>query len=346
MGPSRATTALLVEPDAVDRDRLHGYLAADGYRAIDAIDGHAAIRLGRDFAPEVVVVDVRLPDDDACALARRFRDMPSTRASTIIAIADPADLSGLGRILHAGADDFVAKPFGRPELRSRIEAAARSRSLTVEVESGSAVVAALGLAIDLKDPVTAAHSRRVGHLAARVARSLHLDELDVRAILLGALLHDIGKIGIPDGILRNPGSPTELDWAMLRQHPEMGARICGPLALSGRLSPIIRHHHERWDGTGYPDGLIGTQIPLGARLVGVVDAFDAMICDRPYRSARTVGEAVAEIDRAAGTQFDPAMVAAFDYELQKCIPSVVESNLPEPGIPRPASVTRAPSARV
>ena len=310
----KSTTALVVEPDASDRNRLRNYLAADGYDALSAADARAGLELVRRQPPRVVLVDVDLPGRDAAALARRIRALPSTRQATIIAVADPAGLDDVVGVMEAGVDDFLARPFGRPELRSRIETVTRSRARFFSAESPDAVLAALANALEVSDPATASHSHRVARLAANLGAAVGLSPEDLEAVVSGALLHDVGKIGVPGALLQKPGLPTPDEWDVLRRHSVDGEAICRPLAMGNRVGPIIRHHHERWDGTGYPDGLAGDQIPLGARVVAVVDAFDAMVHDRPYRASRTTGQAITEVERRAGSQFDPSIASRFVVE--------------------------------
>jgi putative two-component system response regulator len=179
------------------------------------------------------------------------------------------------------------------------------------MEAAHGVVAALANAVEAKDVTTESHCQRLAGYAGRLAQTIGLDGADLRAVTYGALLHDVGKIGIAESILTKPGPLTDAEWAEMRRHPEIGEQICAPLASSRQFIPIIRGHHERWDGRGYPDGLRGEDIPLGARIVGLVDAFDAMVNDRPYRPARTPAEAIAELWACSGRQFDPDLVPMF-----------------------------------
>ena len=308
---SPPTTALVVEPDQSDRQLLRGYLAADGYQALAAPNARVGLALARRQPPRVVLLEVHRLGRDATALARGIRAWPPTRDATIIAVADQDSLGDMVGVMDAGIDDFVAKPFGQPELRSRIEGAARVRAQSLIAESPDAVVAALRRAIAASDSATAGHCERVARFALDLGAGVGLSPEELEAIVIGAQLHDVGKIGIPDAVLQKPGALSEADWRTLRQHAEIGEGICRPLGISRLVGPIIRHHHERWDGQGYPDGLSGKEIPIGARIVAVVDAFDAICHDRPYRRARSRNEAIAEIRWGAGTQFDPTFAAMF-----------------------------------
>lgn len=314
MQTTRSGTALVVEPDALDRGRLRQFLAADGYEALAARDAHSALELALRQPPGVILVDVELPGRDAAALTRRMRALPSTRRATIIAVADPRVLNEVGGVMAAGVDDFLAKPFGRPELHERIETVARTRAMYLAAEAPEAVVATLANAVATTHPATASHSQRVARLAANLAAAMGLSPEDLEAVVTGALLHDVGKLGVPEEILQKQRPLSVDEWALLRRHAEAGEAICRPLAMATRLGPIIRHHHERWDGRGYPDGLAGDAIPVGARVVAVVDAFDAIVQDRPYRPARSAHEALAEIRAGCGSQFDPAIADRFIVE--------------------------------
>ena len=315
MQTSNSGTALIVDPDELDRGRLRHLLAADGYEALSASDARSALELALDRPPEVVLVDLELPGRDAAALTRRMRALPTTRQATIIAVADPRALDEVGGVMAAGVDDFLAKPFGRPELHERIETVARTRAMSFAAEAPEAVVAALANAVAMSHPATGSHSQRVARLAANLAAAVGLSPEDLEAVVAGALLHDVGKLGVPDAVLQKPGPLSDDERTLLRRHSEAGEAICRPLAMASLFGPIIRHHHERWDGSGYPDGLAGAAIPVGARVVAVVDAFDAIVHDRPYRPARSPREAVAEIRLGCGSQFDPTIARRFIVEL-------------------------------
>jgi putative two-component system response regulator len=213
--------------------------------------------------------------------------------------------------LDAGADDFVQKPFQTTELLARIRSAIRMRQAVVGMETAQSVVAALANAVEAKDLSTELHCERLASMTAQLGREVGLPPDELEALAYGSLLHDVGKIGIPEAILSKAGTLTADEWTVMRRHPEIGERICRPLTLSRSFAPIVRHHHEQWDGTGYPDGLAGDAIPLGARIVALADSFDAMTQDRPYRRAMPIAEALSEIAGAAGHQFDPGLAPLF-----------------------------------
>jgi putative two-component system response regulator len=213
--------------------------------------------------------------------------------------------------LDTGANDYITKPVQPAVLLARVRSALRTRRALMGIEAAHGVVAALANAIEAKDTSTERHSRRLGTYAAALGHGLGLDQADLHAVTYGALLHDIGKIGVPETVLLKAGPLDEREWALMRSHTEIGERIAAPLVGSDRFGPIIRHHHERWDGSGYPDGLVGEDIPLGARIVGIIDAFDAMTRARVYRRARPKAVAMEELHRGRGRQFDPELTIAF-----------------------------------
>jgi putative two-component system response regulator len=201
------------------------------------------------------------------------------------------------------------------------------------MEAAHGVVAALANAVEAKDVTTEHHCQRLAGYAHSLAAAVGLEGGELRAVSFGALLHDVGKIGVSESILTKPAPLTVAEWAEMRRHPEIGEQICRPLASSPQFVPIIRHHHERWDGNGYPDGLRGEAIPIGARIVGLVDAFDAMVNDRPYRPALTVSQAVAEVRAGTGRQFDPGLVPHFLDLLESGMPALVGERGSFAGIP-------------
>ncbi len=314
--PERPTTILVVEDDAASRGLLRSLLEREGYSAMVEADGESGLRVAREHEPDVVLLDIGLPGLDGLQVTRKLRQTAATRTIPIILLTGRTSLEDVAEGLDAGADDFISKPFRRPELLARIRSAVRMRQAILSMETVRSVVAALAGAVAAKDPVTELHCQRLAGLVARVGVRLGLDVDERDALAYGALLHDVGKIGIPESILQKPGPLTTEERTILRRHPEIGEEICRPLGLSRTVLPVIRHHHERWDGTGYPDRLQGWEIPLGARVVGLVDAFDAMTHDRPYRAAHSSEEALDEIRSRAGRQFDPELAKLFEAEIE------------------------------
>jgi putative two-component system response regulator len=302
---------LVVEDDAANRALITALLEREGYRVIAAADGETGLRYALEEEPDAILLDVGLPRLDGHEVTRRLRLVPATRTVPVILLTGRSSIEDMVEGLDSGADDFVSKPFRRPELLARLRSAVRMRQAILGMENARAAVAALANAVEAKDATTEDHCERLVLLAARVGEQVGLAKGELEALAYGALLHDVGKIGVPEGILLKPGPLDADEWTILRRHPEIGERICQPLGLSREFLPIIRSHHERWDGSGYPDGLVGTQIAMGARIVGLVDAFDAMTHDRPYRPARTTLEALDELRREAGHHFDPELVTLF-----------------------------------
>ena len=308
---------LVVEDDVTNRVLLERLLQREGYRTQAVGDGEAAMLAVGEHAPDLILLDIGLPRVDGYEVTRRLRANARTLTVPIILLTGRTGLEDVVEGLDAGADDFLSKPFRQPELLARMRSALRLRQALERMDTAYAAVAALANAVEAKDPTTEHHCQRLANLAARLGAQAGLDGADLEAVAYGALLHDVGKIGVPESILTKPGPLNASEWDIMRTHPEIGARICEPLAAAGAFSPIVRHHHERWDGRGYPDGLKGEAIPLGARIVGLVDAFDAMTHDRPYRRAQPVEHAISELWREAGFQFDRALVPLFVLEIER-----------------------------
>ena len=302
---------LVAEDDAANRALLSRLLERGGYRSMAVADGRDAIRAAVDEAPSLILLDVGLPGLNGLDVCRRLRADPRTVALPIILVTGQTASRDVVAGLDAGADDFVRKPYDEAELMARIRSVMRLARVTAEMVGAHGVIAALANAVEAKDSSTELHCQRLAGLAHQLGMSAGLEPATLKGLVFGALLHDIGKIGVSDAILNKPGPLSREEWAEMRLHPLIGERICEPLATASQFSSIVRHHHERWDGAGYPDGLRGERIPIGARIVGLVDAFDAIIHERPYRPARSVDEAVDELKREAGSQFDPDLVRLF-----------------------------------
>jgi putative two-component system response regulator len=324
---SERPLVLVVEDDLTNRALLERLLEREGYRTTTAGDGEAALLAVGEHAPDLVLLDIGLPRMDGYEVTRRLRSHVRTLTVPIILLTGRTGLEDVVEGLDAGADDFLSKPFRQPELLARMRSALRLRQALVRMDAAHTAVAALANAVEAKDPSTERHCQRLANLAARLGAQAGLDGLELEAVAYGALLHDVGKIGVPEAILTKPTALDSDEWELMRRHPEIGERICEPLAQAGLFAPIVRHHHERWDGRGYPDGLRGEAIPLGARIVAIVDAFDAMTHDRPYRRGMPVAVAVNELWRESGGQFDRALVPLFVMELERD-QDVISAELP------------------
>jgi putative two-component system response regulator len=308
---------LVVEDDQTQRQLLTRVLEMEGYRAIGLPDGEAGLRAIVELAPQLVLLDLNLPRLDGYELCRQLRADPLTVTLPVIVITGHTSTSDMVAALDAGADDFLAKPVQHVELLARIRSAIRLRRAITSLERATQIVAALANAVEAKDVGLVHHCRWLAHHAGRVGVQVGLRGEELEAVAYGALLHDVGKIGVPEHLLRKEGPLSEDEWTVMRRHPEIGERICRPLSASRAFAPIIRHHHEHFNGRGYPDGLRGEQIPLGARIVAVADAYEAMVHGRPYQPAQSHSLAADELNRLRGIQFDPELVPIFLDELER-----------------------------
>ena len=319
---------LIVDDDAQVREVLHQIFLSANYRCALASNGKDGLQVFRTAQPPLIVTDLKMPVMDGIALLEGIRREDGDAA--VIVLTGAPDVKTAIDSLKLGAYDFIMKPVNVDELLFAAERALERRQLLIErrayqalleqrVEEATgnlqaayrATLEALGSALDSRDVGTEAHSRRVHGYALATAREYGMPEADIPDLEHGVLLHDIGKIGIPDAILLKPGRLTREEWETMRRHPEIGKRLIEGIAFLKGAVPIIYCHHEKWDGSGYPRGLKGDEIPLGARIFTVVDAFDAMTFDRPYSTAIPFDAAQTEIKRCAGSHFDPAVVEAF-----------------------------------
>ena len=315
-GPDETRRLILLVEDVPGRyATLTPSLELAGYAVRSVGLGSAALAAVAVRQPDAVLVRIGTADRDGIETCRRIRADPANRRMPVIALTDaPPEASArafdaVAAGIDAGADDFVEPPFAEPLLLAAIRDALRMRRALAELDAAN--VAALASAGDIDLDVTDPVGTGMAGLARRLARSVGLDGPDLKGAVFGALVHDIGNLGIPTAILSKPGPLTAAERAEMRRHPEIGEGICRSFPSSRRFAPIVRHHHERWDGTGYPDGLAGRSIPVGARIVGLVDAFDAMLHDRPFRPALSLEAALDEIVRESGRQFDPDLVRPF-----------------------------------
>lgn len=235
------------------------------------------------------------------------------------------------RGMEVGADDFLTKPLEHSLLQARIRSQLRLKRLTDQLERTESVIFMLALTVETKDAYTEGHLWRLASYGEQLAIAAGLSLEQSRAVRYGGILHDIGKIGVDDAILRKPGSLTPEEYAQIKQHPEFGARIVAPMRFAREVQPIILAHHEQWNGRGYPYGLRGEEIPVGARIIAIVDAYDAMTTDRPYRQAVSKAEALQRLCQGAGKQWDSELIAVFldliEQDLLRSPSKVLEHNL-------------------
>ena len=290
-------TVLIVDDIEGNARLLESLLAPDSYDVRAACDGAEALRLIRTEPPDLVLMDVMMPHVDGFEACRAIKGDPDTRLIPVVLITSLSDSASRLRGIDVGADDFVSKPFNPHELRARVRSLLRIKYYTDDLDSAESVIVSLALTIEARDRTTDGHCQRLAQYASAMGRTLGLDEDDVSALRRGGFLHDVGKIGIPDAVLLKPGPLTSEEYQLMKPHTVIGERLCGDLRSLRKVRPIVRHHHERRDGSGYPDGLRGEAIPLLAQIIGVVDVFDAMTSDRPYHAAMPFAQAAEELRR-------------------------------------------------
>jgi putative two-component system response regulator len=259
---------------------------------------------------DLVLLDYNLPGEDGLAFLRRLRGQPDI--PPVIMLTGDGDERLAAEAMGCGAYDYFPKrSINSIVLARAVHQALEKYALDQELEQTEQVVFTLAAAVEAKDPTTGEHIKRMMDYAVQLGQALGLGQHELSLLRYGAILHDIGKVGVSEAILCKPGPLDDAEWDEMRQHPIIGERICGPLRFAGEVGPIIRHHHERWDGQGYADALAGQEIPRLARVIAVVDSFDAMTSDRPYRLALSLDETVRRLLEGAGSQWDPDIVSVF-----------------------------------
>ena len=316
---------LIVDDEYIGRETLQSVLEGEGYELEMAENGLQAIEKAKKLLPDVILLDVMMPGMTGFEVCQRIRNDPQIAEIPIIILTALDDRESLLNALKAGADDFISKPFDRYELRARlmgitrlnryqklIQERAKLREANAQLLSAyEATIEGWSHALDLRDRETEGHSRRVTQLTVKLAQALDMSDEEIMHIRRGSLLHDMGKIGIPDSILHKPDQLTDEEWTIMRKHPQLAYDMLYPIEYLRRALEIPLNHHEKWDGTGYPRGLKGEEIPIVARLFAVVDVWDALTSDRPYRPAWSQEEALTYIREQSGRHFDPQVVDLF-----------------------------------
>jgi putative two-component system response regulator len=311
--PRRKTARILIVDDNRDNAYLtRELLKGEGFDVSTAENAARAETLIRQEAPDIILLDVVMPGKSGVELCRELKSDPHTRLIPIVMITGLTERDDKIRAIEAGADDFLNKPIFPEELFARVRSLLKLKEFTDELESAEGVLCTLGLSVESRDPYTAGHCERMADYAERLGQHLGLSDEDLVALRRGGYLHDLGKITVPDEILKKGSNLTASEWEIMRQHPVTGESICRPLKSLRNVLPIIRHHHEHWDGSGYPDGLKGEEIPLLARILQTVDIYDALRTARPYKPALAHEDSARVMrNEAAAGRWDPSMVRSF-----------------------------------
>lgn len=307
-------TILIVEDNQVLRDGLREMLAIEGYQVSCAANGLEALAEMNSVTPDLILSDISMPEMDGYEFLQMVRARPEWVTIPFLILTARGEKEDILIGKNLGAEDYLVKPISRDELltavRSRLSRAQEIKIVQLHQAYESSLTA-LANAIDVRDPYTRGHVERVTSYAQILAKEMGCNDRLLEQIRFGSILHDIGKIVIQDEMLLKPTPLTSEEWSYMQRHPITGAEMIKDIPYLAPAAPIIRHHHERWDGRGYPDQLKGEEIPLGARIVAVADSFDAMTIDRPYRRGRSLDDAYAEIIQCSGNHFDPLVVNTF-----------------------------------
>lgn len=303
---------LAVDDDPTQRMLMSETLDFSRYAVSLAESGAEALRLLKAQEFDVVLLDKNMPGMDGDEACQRMRNELGHTLLPILMVTGTTGADGLTASLKAGADDFIRKPYLPVELQARVDSAVQRKRTTDQLDSAESLLFALARMVEAKDENTGDHCSRLSHMSVLLGQALGLSNAELLALRRGGVLHDIGKLGIPDAILMKPAALTEDEWAVMRQHTAIGANLVGGLKSMRLTAPIVRHHHERWDGSGYPDGLAGQDIPLLARVFQVVDIYDALVYSRPYKPAFGREQALGMLaDEAARGWRDPLVIEAF-----------------------------------
>jgi len=293
-------------------------LLTRGYRITSAQDATAAEAEIRRDPPDLILLDVIMPGKTGYELCRQLKDDPLTRLIPIVMITGLSAREDRLQGIEAGADDFLSKPINPEELFARASSLLKLKEFTDELETAESVICTLGLSVESRDPYTEGHCDRLASNAAEMGRHLGLDQDSIVALRRGGYLHDLGKIAVPDEILKKGSNLTSAEWEIMKKHPVTGEKICRPLKSLRLVLPIIRSHHEHSDGSGYPDGLRDGEIPLLPRILQVVDVYDALRTARPYKPALSHEQAsVTMRDESRSGLWDQELVGEFFRMLDK-----------------------------
>jgi putative two-component system response regulator len=306
-------SVLVADDQDSNRELLKELLTAQGYTVIAVSDGATALAELAQTPIDLVLLDVMMPRMNGFEACDRIKANPDTYLIPVILITALSDKQDRLEGIKAGADDFLTRPVDRTELLARVRSLLKLKQRTDELERAESVLFTLARSIEGKDPYTHGHCERLSEYSARLGEHLGFSEDQIIALRRAGVVHDVGKIAVPDAILLKPSSLTADEWKLIKEHPVVGERICAPLKSFRFVLPIIRHHHEKFDGSGYPDGLRGEDIPVTARALQIVDVYDALTTDRPYKRAFSITDALQTMKQeVAKGWWDPHVFDEFE----------------------------------
>ena len=327
----RSSVVLIVDGEEINRRLLKAIFKTAPYRILEARRASEAMAILQSQRIDLVILDLMLPEMSGPELCRWMKANRLTQLTPVLMITSVQGIENEIAGISSGADEFLIKPLHPAVVRTRVRAMLRNKALIDSLEEAESILFALAQAVEHRDRFTGQHCQRLASASVMLGEALGLPNSDLTALFRGGYLHDIGKICIPDCILFKQGLLTEEEWKVMRSHPVRGEEICKPMRSLGPVLPIIRSHHERWDGTGYPDGLAGEEIPLLARILQVADIYDALVTERPYKLALSSEEAFAVMDEEVRRGWrDPELVPLFISSIENKNPaelSPIDSSL-------------------
>ena len=306
-------TILVADDQASNRELLEELLTAEGFKVASVSNGAAALEQLSIAPIDLVLLDVMMPHLTGFQACEKIKSNPDTYLIPVILITALSDKQDRIEGIKSGADDFLTRPVDRTELLARVRSLLKLKLRTDELECAESVLFTLARSIEGKDPYTRGHCERLAEYSARLGEQLNLPEEQLVALRRAGIVHDVGKVAIPDAILLKPGRLTPEEWTIIREHSVIGERICAPLKSFRLVLPIIRHHHEKLDGSGYPDGLRGDAIPVTARVLQIVDVYDALTTERPYKKAFSITDALETMEQEVSKGWwDPHIFDQFE----------------------------------
>ena len=305
-------SVLVVDDLWSNLELMEAIFSQAGFEVYSALDAFTGLSIFESNKIDIAILDVMMPGMNGYELCRKIKAITEKHFFPVILLTALSDKQSRITGLECGADDFISKPFDTTELIVKVRSLIKLKALHDELEHSENVILTLAVAMEARDPYTRGHSTRVGELTTSFASFLGFGKREQEQMRKAGILHDIGKIGISSSVLCKAGKLTDEEIEAVKRHTILGEDICRPLVSVKGILPVIRNHHERWDGTGFPDGLRGERIPLNARILSIVDSYDAMVSKRPYRDGRTLNTVIEVLNREQHLgQWDPDLVSHF-----------------------------------